>query len=429
MTEWGIRRYLVTGLLALAVLLAGFGGWAVMAQITGAVIISGQVAVAQNRQIVQHPFGGIVSTVLIAEGDLVAKGDLLIRLDPSDLRSELAVIEGQLFELLAQRARLEAERDEAAQMIFDPALTAARQPIVAALMDDQQRLFAARSDSNRQSVDRLTLQQTQIASKLTGLTAQQAAVVTQQELIIQELADLQSLLARGLAQAGPVLALQREHARLEGRHGELTADAAEATARMTEIDIQILGLAAARREEAIALLHDLRASQFDLSERRQTLLRQLDRLEIRAPTSGVVHDLQVFGPRAVIRAADTLLYLIPQDQPLVITTKIRPSDIDQIFAGQDVRLRFTAFDQRRSPELAGRVVRVSADTFRDETTGLPFYRAELRLNPGETDSLPSGMTLIPGMPVDAFARAEPRSPLDYLLKPLTDYFTRAFRDR
>jgi len=276
-TPWPVRRYLIIGAATLAVLVGGF--WHMVG--AGADQWRGHHQRPDRggpqRQVVQHPFGGVVTEILVVEGDAVATGDLLIRLDPTDLQSELAIVEGQYFDILARRARLEAERDDAAALAFDPILRDAGTPAAAELMQGQERLFAARLETSLQSIHQLTQQRAQIASQIRGITAQQTALETQQGLIARELADQQSLLDRGLAQAGRVLALQREEASLQGRVGELTAQAAQAAERMTEIEIQVLGLASARREEAISRLRDLQFNQLELAERRQTLLRQLDR--------------------------------------------------------------------------------------------------------------------------------------------------------
>ena len=427
-TRWSAKRHMTAGMIALIILVGGFGTWSVMAQITGAVITSGQIEVDRNRQVVQHPDGGVVEEILVDEGDLVEAGDLLIRLDPSVLQSELAVVEGQLYEILARRGRLEAERDDADQPVFDPVLLDADSADAEALVNGQIRLFEARLESNRRAVEQLTQQRAQIASQLAGIEAQQTALSTQRNLIAEELADQQSLLDRGLAQASRVLALQREEADLLGRVGELTAQAAQAAERMTEIEIQILGLSTTRREEAITRLRDLQFNELELSERRRTLRRQLDRLDIRAPVSGIIYGLQVFAEQSVIRPADQVLFLIPQDRPLVIATQVQVVDIDQIHLGQEVTLRFSAFDQRRTPELKGEVTLISADAFQNENSGLSYYRAEVQLNDGEAERLPEDMTLIPGMPVEAFVRTADRSPMEYLLKPLSDYFAKAFRE-
>ncbi|MEN9011760.1 MAG: HlyD family type I secretion periplasmic adaptor subunit [Yoonia sp.] len=425
--RWSAKGPMTLGLIALLVLVGGFGTWAVMAQITGAVIASGQIEVDRNRQVIQHPDGGVVSAILVEEGDTVAKGDTLIKLDASLLQSELAVVEGQLFEILARRGRLEAERDDLDAPTFDPLL--ASSPQSAALIAGQTNLFDARRDSRDRAIEQLQQRSAQIESQLDGITSQQDALGTQAALIAQELEDQQKLLAQKLIQASRVLGLQREEANLLGRMGELTAQAAQAAERATEIEIQILTLSTTRREEAITRLRDLMFSELELAERRRTLRQQLDRLDIRAPVSGIVYGMTVFAEQSVVRAAEPVMFLVPQDRPLVIATKVQPTDIDQINLGQEVTLRFSAFDQRRTPELLGTVTLVSADIFRDEATQLSFYQAEVQLDDGEIEKLPDDMVLIPGMPVEAFVRTADRSPMDYLLKPLADYFAKAFREQ
>lgn len=222
--RWSAKGPMTLGLIALLVLVGGFGTWAVMAQITGAVIASGQIEVDRNRQVIQHPDGGVVSAILVEEGDTVAKGDTLIKLDASLLQSELAVVEGQLFEILARRGRLEAERDDLDAPTFDPLL--ASSPQSAALIAGQTNLFDARRDSRDRAIEQLQQRSAQIESQLDGITSQQDALGTQAALIAQELEDQQKLLAQKLIQASRVLGLQREEANLLGRMGELTAQAA-----------------------------------------------------------------------------------------------------------------------------------------------------------------------------------------------------------
>ncbi|MDE0984099.1 MAG: HlyD family type I secretion periplasmic adaptor subunit [Yoonia sp.] len=425
--RWSTTGPMTLGLIALLVLVGGFGTWAVMAQITGAVIASGQIEVDRNRQVIQHPDGGVVDAILVQEGDAVVKGDTLIRLDASLLKSELAVVEGQLFEIIARRGRLEAERDGETALTFDPLLSDV--PQGPSLIAGQTRLFDARLESNMRAIEQLQQQRAQISSQISGIAAQQTALDTQSDLIQQELIDQQTLLRQQLIQASRVLALQRQEANLLGRVGELTASAAQAAERRTEIEIQILTLASTRREEAITRLRDLQYNELELSERRRTLRQRLDRLDLRAPVSGIVYGMQVFAEQSVIRGAEPVMFLVPQDRPLVIATKVQPTDIDQIHLGQDVTLRFSAFDQRRTPELMGTVTLVSADIFLDDATQVSYYQAEVQLNEGEAEKLPEDMVLIPGMPVEAFVRTADRSPMDYLLKPLADYFAKAFREQ
>jgi len=427
---WSPRTPLIIGFLALLLLVGGFGTWAVMANISGAVVASGQIEVDQNRQVVQHPDGGVIAAIEVQEGDLVDKGDILIRLDPTNLTSELVVVEGQLFELMARRGRLEAERDEAKVITFDSELIKAAETSVDAkkLMQGQQRLFEARQDSTVQEIAQMQKQRSQISDQIKGIVAQQDALETQIELINEELENQQTLLDRGLAQASRVLSLQREDARLRGTMGELTATKAQAEGRITEIDIGILKYGTKRREEAITRLRDLQFRELELTEKRSALKERLSRLDIRAPLAGVVYGMQFFAPRSVIRPAEPVLYLVPQDRPLVIAARVQNINIDQIFVGQEVILRFPAFDSRTTPELTGKVVKVSADAFTDERTGISYYRSEIMLLDGETKKLPEGAVLIPGMPVQAFIRTNDRTPLAYLVKPFTDYFAKAFRE-
>ncbi|ABV91887.1 type I secretion membrane fusion protein [Dinoroseobacter shibae DFL 12 = DSM 16493] len=423
------RRQLLIGGIALAILVGGFGSWSVMANIAGAIIAPGQIEVDQNRQVVQHPDGGVVQRIAVDEGDTVATGDLLIQLDPTLLQTDLSIVEGQLFELMARRALLVAERDGQEEVIFDEELllVSATSPEVADVMDGQRRLFEARNTSVETETEQLTRRRAQIGNQIEGIEAQQTALTQQLDLIEQELADQQSLLDRGLAQASRVLSLQREQARLLGSVGELTASKAEFEGRQTEIDIEILKLSTSRREEAISRLRDTQAQESELKQQRQALRERLSRLDIRAPLGGIVYDLSVFAERSVIRPAEPVLYIVPQDRPLIITSRVNPINVDEVYVGQEVNLRFSAFDQRLTPELKGKVVSVSPDAFVDEATGASFYRVETAPQEGEMEKL-EGLDLIPGMPVEAFIRTADRTPIEYFVKPLSDYFNRAFRE-
>jgi HlyD family secretion protein len=428
--RWSALRPVIFGFVGLAVLFGGFGTWAVTSNIAGAVVASGRIEVDRNRQVVQHVTGGTVAQILVDEGDTVAAGDLLIQLDSQQLASQLAIIEGQLFELMARRARLDAERDETGEIRFDEELIAVGQvkPDIQELMSGQRNLFYARRASVAQEIDQLGKRRSQIGNQIDGTVAQEDALGVQLELIEEELANQQSLLDRGLAQASTVLNLQREQARLRGQIGELAATKAQSEGRMTEIDLEILKLGTTAREEAITQLRDLRYRELEIAENRRAILAEIDRLDIRAPVSGIVYSMQVQTPRSVIRAADPLLYLIPQDRPLVIAANVNPVNIDEIAVGQAVNLRMSALDHRTTPELVGRVMQISADALTDETTGQSYFRAEIMLDPGEIDKLSEGVVLLPGMPVEAFIRTADRSPMAYLIKPMADYFARAFRE-
>ncbi|MFT4961024.1 MAG: HlyD family secretion protein [Paracoccaceae bacterium] len=427
--RWSARTPLTFGIVGLLVLVGGFGTWAINTQISGAIIASGRIEVDQNRQIVQHPDGGVVDKILVHEGDSVEQGQILIRLDSKMLQSQLVIAEGQLYELMSRRGRLEAERDDTTDLAFDSELLQAATKVkdVAGLVEGQRRLFVARSESIARETEQLDKRRGQIRSQIEGIEAQKKSMLRQIQLIQKELISQQTLLDRGLAQASTVLALQRAAANLDGTLGELIASEAQAEGRITEIDIEVLKLGTGRREEAISRLRDLQYRELELAEQRRSLIDQLERLDISAPVSGIIYGMQVHTPRSVIRAADPVLYLVPQDRPLVIAARVETIHIDKIFVGQTVILRFSALDQRLTPEMFGTVKQVSADAFEDANNQASFYRVEVALKEGEMSKLPEDTVLIPGMPVETFIRTDDRTPMSFLVKPLADYFTKAFR--
>ncbi|WP_420326459.1 HlyD family type I secretion periplasmic adaptor subunit [Mameliella sp.] len=428
--QFSLRMPMIFGIIGLSILVGGFGTWAATTNISGAIVASGQIEVDQNRQVVQHPDGGVVAKILVDEGDTVEEGQVLIQLDPTLLLSELAIIEGQLYEMMSRRARLQAERDGKDEIVFAEEVLkrAETDPEVAELVEGQRNLFFARRDSVEGEIGQLRKRSEQIADQVVGIVAQQEALDRQLDLIQQELVNKEGLRAQGLVRQPEILALQREQARLAGSVGELKASKAQAEGRITEIDIQILSLQTKRREEAITTLRDLQFRQRELAEKRQAILERLNRLDITAPVGGVIYGLTIFTPRSVIRPADPVLFIVPQDRPLVIAAQVEPIHIDKLFVDQEVSLRFSSLDQRETPELFGRVVQISADAFEDQNSRVRYYRAEIVLSEGEIDRLPEDAALIPGMPVEAFIRTEDRTPLAYLVKPFTDYFAKAFRE-
>lgn len=427
---WSARGPVVLGILAVLALVGGFGTWSVVSNIAGAIIAPGAIELEQNRQVVQHPDGGVVDEILVREGDLIVAGQVLMRLDSERLDSERTIVESQLFELMARRGRLEAERDGDAEIAFDEELVAAAaaNPDVAEMLVSNRNLFAQRRDNLAASVEQLGKRKAQTISQIEGLGSQLTAIETQVALLEEELKGQYELQQKGLAQLPRVMSLEREKAQLQGAAGEIVASKAQAEGRITEIEIEIIRIQAQSREEAIAALSSQEGRELELAERRRAVLEQLSRLDIRAPLSGAVHALQVFGASSVIKPAQPVLYVVPQDQPLIIGVQVETIHVDKVHVGQEVILRFSAFDTRQTPEIVGRVISVSPDALTDERTGESFYRARVELSEGELEKLPEGSVLIPGMPVEAYLRTGDRSPIAYLVKPLADYFNKAFRE-
>ncbi|MGR3718019.1 MAG: HlyD family type I secretion periplasmic adaptor subunit [Thermohalobaculum sp.] len=426
---WGAGGYIRFGIFCVALLAGGLGGWAATAKLKGAVISSGHLRVESQRQVVQHLNGGIVSEILVREGDLVGAGEVLIRLDGTTLLSELAVLESQLFELMARRGRLVAEQVEKPGITFDPeVLEAARADSeVRALVDGQQLLFEARLKTMEREIEVMQERQDQIREQITGSEAESESLRRQSELIEEELVGQRKLLKKGLAQASRVLALDREAARLEGQRGQVVAQAAQLKGQISELEIELLRLGASRREDAITKLRDLGFRELELKERRIALNERLSRLDVRAPLGGVVLDMTVHALKSVVRPAEPMLYIVPSDSELVVDAQVDPIHIDSVRAGQEAVLRFSAFNTRTTPELFGIVSKVSPDAFIDEATKRSYYRAEVLLKEGELLKL-EGQELIAGMPVEVFIQTGERTPINYLLKPITDYFNRALRE-
>jgi len=427
--SWSVSGPMWLGVIGLAVLVLGFGGWSVSTTLAGAIVASGRIEVDHNRQAIQHPEGGVVAELFVGEGDRVAEGQVLVRLDPAELTTELTVARARLAETGARRARLEAERDGAATLTFPNALVALglAAPDIADLLRGQQNLFAARADSVASQIEQLRGRITQIGTQVDGLRAHEAALSEQIVLVEEELARRQDLLDRGSGTVEPVVRLRQELAQLHGALGQATASRAEAAERIIETELAILQITTDLRERTIADLREVRVYEQELTERAANLDRRISRLELRAPVAGTIHGLTIFGAGSVLRPADPFAYLVPEGRPLVISARVPAIDVDQVFVGQSVSLRFPAFDQRTTPEVTGVVAQVSADAFSDDVSGARFYRAEIVM-PDDQSQLLGSRVLIPGMPVEAFIRTEDRTPLAYLLEPFTAYFSRAFRE-
>lgn len=428
-SKWSAAFPVWTGMLGVSALVGVLGVWGHFATISGAVIVSGMIQVESFRQVVQHSQGGIVATIEVEEGDVIKAGSVLMRFDDQIVQSERAIVVAQLHEIKARKARLAAERNEADSIAFDVSLIADSKvdPSVAEFMAGQTRLFEARRESIGKQIEQLSQRKSQIRIQIEGTKAQLVALRKQLGFIEEELVNQRALLAKGLAQATRVLSLQREEARLEGSMGELEATMARSEGQIIETDLQILQMQSQRREEAISTLRDLGFTEIELTERLVTLNVTVERMSLRAPMSGTIHGLTIHTIRSVVRPADPILYIVPSDSPLVIASRVEAIHVDQVHVGQAASMHFSTFDQRTTPEIFGKVTKVSADVFVDQTTGVSYYSAEILPNEGEIKRL-GDVELLPGMPVEAFIKTSDRSPISYLIKPFSDYFNRAFRE-
>lgn len=416
----------------LAGLLVGVGGflgvliWLFTAGISGAVVSAGLVVVEGEVKLVQHPVGGIVAALHVRNGDRVEAGALLVTLDSTIAQSSLAQIDSQLVQLTARRARLEAERDGREEAEF-PASYPMGDPEAAATAT-RERLFLKESRISRaQQAEQLGERLGQFEREVEGLSAQVEAKSREISLIAVELRGIEELLQRNLIPIGRATALQRETARLGGEKGALLASIAKAKGQMAEIRIQLLSIDQRARADAVKELGDVEATISQLSERRVTAMDTLRRIEIRAPQSGYVHQLAVHTIGGVIQPGATILQIVPDQDRLAVEFRVSPTDIDQIRLGQQVILRFSAFNQRTTPDVAARLTRISADAVRDGQTGSVYFVGRATAEPEAMARL-GALTVGPGMPAEVFVQTGERSAASYFLKPLSDALRRTMRE-
>lgn len=423
-TERSIRRCLLAGVASLGLLVGGVGGLAAMTELSGAVIAQGTLVVDSNVKKVQHPSGGVVGAILVREGDRVKSGQALVRLDATITRASLAIVTKSLDELGARLARLEAERDGRETIAFPRDLSGEN---ALRAIAGETSLFVLRRAAREGQRDQLKERIAQLGEEVAGLTQQKTAKRREIELIARELEGVRKLWTQKLVPIARVTMLERDAARLEGEHGRLVAAIAQSKGRVSEIELQIIQIDQELRSEVAAELRDVQGKIAELVERKVAAEDQLERIEIRSPQNGIVHQMTVHTVGGVIQAGEPVMLIVPGGDELTVEARVAPRDIDQIAAGQKAVLRLSAFNQRRTPELAGVLTTVSADLSVDQKTGIGFYVARVRL-PKEEIARLKGLSLTPGMPAEVFFPTHERTILSYLVKPLSDQVERAFRE-
>lgn len=419
-----VRKHLFFSLFVTIFVVVGIGGWATFTEISGAVVSSGTVVVESNIKQVQHREGGIVRQINVKDGDLVESGDLLLSLDDTVTRANLAVITKQLRELTAQELRLEAERDELRAISWPED----RIESLGDIERGQQLLLEARQNSKEGRKNQLEEQIRQFNKQSEGLEAQVTAKESEIELIKEELEDLDGLLNKQLVSKSRVSALRREQARLSGEYGDLIAQIARTKEAISERQIQILQIEESYRAEVLEQLQEARSRIAQLEEQKIAAEDELTRVDIVAPRNGFVHQLSVHTIGGVVAPGETVMQIVPREDQLIIEAQVQPVDIDQLAPGQEARIRFPSFDQRTTPELNAKLLTVAADLTQDDRTGLSYYTAKLVIDDDELEKLGS-QTLVPGMPVETFLQTGERTVLSYLVKPVTDQIAHAMRER
>ena len=426
-----ILRHLILGGVIVTFVVLGIGGWAATMELAGAVIAQGSLVVESNVKKVQHLSGGIVKEILVQEGDHVKAGDILVRLDETQTKAADAIVTKNLDDLIAQQARLEAERDGEDRVTFPTIIAdSARDPKsnAARTMTGEQKLFELRLQAREGKKAQLKERIAQLKEQIQGYAGQKAAKEHEIELINKELEGVQDLWKQKLTPLSRLTTLQRDAARIEGERSQLIGSIAETKGKITETELQIIQVDQDLRSEVGKDLAETRAKVSELIERKVAAEDQLKRIDIRAPQDGIVKQLTVHTVGGVIAAGDPIMLIVPDADALTVEVRIQPQDIDQIYLGQTASLRFTAFSQRTTPTIEGKLTLISPDITQDQKTGASYYLVHITPNVSEVSRL-GEVKLIPGMPVEAFIKTSERTMLSYLIKPLRDQAERAFKEK
>ena len=423
------RRELVIGGTIIVLFFVIFLGWAALAPLDAGAFAQGQVAISGNRQAVQHREGGVVSALLVAEGDTVRSGQVLLQLSSGELMATERGVASQVYALLAQRARLIAERDRL-RSIPTPAefanLSAEDTVLALESLRIQQQQFGARRTGRTTETGVLGQRVAQLNEQIAGYEGQIVANMEQQRLIQEELAGMRSLAEKGYAPLTRVRALERTAAQLDGELGSLRAQIAQSREAVGETRLQVSGVSTKMNEDVADQLRLIDVQLNELRPRMVELRAQIARNEVRAPASGEVVGLTIFTQGGVIQPGQTLMEIVPRDASQVIVAQIAPNDVDNLRIGQSTEVRFPGLRERNPPIIHGEVTRISADSFTVEETGASYFRAEIVVPASELAKMGRGAeTLRPGAPVEVVVLLRKRTALGYLLEPLTNNLWRS----
>ena len=428
-----------TGNRVLAGLVAGcllFG----LVSISGAVVATGVVNVESNYKTVQHLDGGIVAKILVRNGDRVKAGDVVVKLDDTQVRANHMVAVAKMNDLLVQQARLEAEHaGNGAMQLPAEVLAAQSDPGLAKIVASQQTLFRARMTAHRGELDVLRQRIEQANNEATGMAQSLAAKIKEAAISRAEMASLKPLYDRGFANMQRFLPVERENARLAGEVGRMTSDLARVQSAVSEARLK---LAQSDKDFTQAVLDELRkvqAALAEVAEQRIALEDKLRRVEVRAPRSGLVHALSVHTEGGVVQAGSPMLQIIPEGERLIVDAQLQPQDIDKVRKGQPAYIRFPAFNAKTTPRLEAIVINVSAAQVTENqvpgqvqaasSQNKSYFLAQVALKDGELAKLPKGHALLPGMPAEVYIELGDRSMLSYFVKPLMDAMSRTFREQ
>ena len=415
----------VIGLIILLSTLGVFGVWAYLAPIDGAALASGFVTVKSHKKTVQHLDGGIVSQLLVKDGDIVKAGDLLLTLDGTENKAQLEIARGQFITLAAQVARLDAERDGKQTIVYPDVLDEASDLRIIEAKKNEGQLFTARKNAHEGEMAVLTQRVGQLKSKIEGFKGQRKS---KQELVAsysEEASDLKELLAEGFADKQRLRDTERNYMLNNGEISALNSEIAASQIQIGETKLEILQLEKKFQEEVSTKLSEVQTDLYDVNQRMLATKDKVVRIDIKAPVSGRVMGMDMHTVGGVILPGHPILDIVPQKEELVVDAQVSPLDIDRVSIGLIAEVRFTAFKQALTPVIEGKVINLSADRLVEEKTGTPYYQAQIELTPESYQKM-KHLELVPGMPVEVLIKTGERTVFEYLTKPISNAFARAF---
>ena len=419
------RSVRAIGIMILAATFGVLGTWGVFAPLDGAALATGYVTVKSHRKTIQHLDGGIVSELLAKDGDIVKEGDILIRLDTTEIKAQLQILRGQYITLAAQLARLQAERDLLKDIKFPNDLRNQSDPLIIEAREGEIHIFNARKSAYEGETLVLQQQSNQLSSKLKGLQGQRSSKQILMKSYSEEVVDLKELLAEGYTNQLRLRDTERSYATNSGEIAELTADIASSEIQISELKLKILQIQKNFQENVTEKLGEAQAKLYDVTQRLVAATDKMTRTDIKAPANGRVLGLSVHTIGGVITPGLAILDIVPQKEELIIDAQVSAIDIDRVRVGLFAEVRFSSFNLALTPKMEGKVINLSADHIIDEKTGIPHYQAVIELTPDSYTKL-GNLELLPGMPVEVLIRTGERTVFEYLMQPITNSLARAF---
>jgi membrane fusion protein, type I secretion system len=417
-----LRGVTLAGNLLAGCFVLGFGTWSAFAPLESAAIASGAVESESSRKTIQHLEGGIIKEIRVADGDVVRAGQILISLDDTRARAEVESLQGQLWDAKAREVRLQAEQQGNERVLF----LQNDSPSAAAIAARQQDIFETRRQVFQSQVAVIREKRLQVEKEIVGLKAQAAAAAQRAAIIREESTMVAELVSKGLERRPRLLNLEREKADIDGRRGEIAAQISRAEQVISESQVTLLKLESDRQSEIAQSYREAQNQIFQLRERLRAAEDQLSRTQVKAPEDGVITELRVHTLGGVIGAGAALMDLVPAQDRLVVTARVRPEDIDVVHTGLKADVHLLPYNQRRVPRLEGTVMHVSADRLIDKRTDQPYYATKIRVQDPRVAQ--EGLHIIPGMPAQVFIKTGHGTVALYALRPLLDSFHNAFRE-